>query len=141
MAATNAKTSGRSGRNIAGELAYLTRALKAPSLASAVERLAKQARAGPRPARHRQNPLGRIPLLIIDEPTPSRHQAEDDPQVLISSPLTIRAQRRGRQSGQLRVVTTGRWGVRWSARWSRRPATVVASRGASSPTAPGVRTR
>ena len=29
-----------------------------------------------------------------------------------SSPLTIRAQRRGRQSVQLRVATTGRWGVR-----------------------------
>src|SRR5436190_933986 len=33
------------GRNIASELAYLTRALKAPSLAGAVERLAERARA------------------------------------------------------------------------------------------------
>jgi DNA replication protein DnaC len=42
MATSNAKTN---GRNIAGEIAYLTRALKAPSLASAVERLAERARA------------------------------------------------------------------------------------------------
>ena len=34
-----------SGRNVASELAYLTRALKAPSLAAAVERLAERARA------------------------------------------------------------------------------------------------
>jgi DNA replication protein DnaC len=34
-----------SGRNVAAELAYLTRALKAPSLAAAVERLAERARA------------------------------------------------------------------------------------------------
>ncbi len=33
------------GRNVASELAYLTRALKAPSLAGAVERLAERARA------------------------------------------------------------------------------------------------
>jgi DNA replication protein DnaC len=33
------------GRNMAGEIAYLTRALKAPSLAGAVERLADRARA------------------------------------------------------------------------------------------------
>lgn len=33
------------GRNIVSELAYLTRALKAPSLAGAVERLAERARA------------------------------------------------------------------------------------------------
>src|SRR6195952_5318449 len=33
-----------SGRNVAAELAYLTRALKAPSLAAAVERLAERAR-------------------------------------------------------------------------------------------------
>ncbi|GLW25320.1 transposase [Microbispora amethystogenes] len=32
------------GRNVAGEIAYLTRALKAPSLAAAVERLAERAR-------------------------------------------------------------------------------------------------
>jgi DNA replication protein DnaC len=42
---TNAKTTGRTGRNVAGELAYLTRALKAPSLASAIDRLAERARA------------------------------------------------------------------------------------------------
>jgi DNA replication protein DnaC len=41
MAATKATGS---ARNIAGELAYLTRALKAPSLAAAVERLAERAR-------------------------------------------------------------------------------------------------
>src|SRR5580765_7215704 len=34
-----------SGRNVTAELAYLTRALKAPSLAAAVERLAERARA------------------------------------------------------------------------------------------------
>jgi DNA replication protein DnaC len=34
-----------SGRNVASELAFLTRALKAPSLAAAVERLAERARA------------------------------------------------------------------------------------------------
>ncbi len=38
------KTAG-SGRNMAAELAYLTRTLKAPSLAAAVERLAERARA------------------------------------------------------------------------------------------------
>jgi DNA replication protein DnaC len=39
------KTTTGSGRNVAGELAYLTRTLKAPSLAAAVERLAERARA------------------------------------------------------------------------------------------------
>src|SRR5690606_16147738 len=34
-----------SGRNVAAELAYLTRVLKAPSLAAAIERLAERARA------------------------------------------------------------------------------------------------
>jgi hypothetical protein len=34
-----------SGRNVAAELAYLTRTLKAPSLAAAVQRLAERARA------------------------------------------------------------------------------------------------
>src|SRR6185369_11050060 len=34
-----------SNRNVSGELAFLTRALKAPSLAAAVERLAERARA------------------------------------------------------------------------------------------------
>lgn len=34
-----------SGRNLAAELAYLTRVLKAPSLAASVERLAERARA------------------------------------------------------------------------------------------------
>src|SRR5262245_37039494 len=34
-----------SGRNVAAELAYLTRTLKAPSLAAAVDRLAERARA------------------------------------------------------------------------------------------------
>ncbi len=34
------------GRNVTAELAFLTRALKAPSLAAAVERLAERARAG-----------------------------------------------------------------------------------------------
>ncbi|MFI0451242.1 IS21-like element helper ATPase IstB [Actinomadura sp. 6N118] len=38
-------TTAANGRNIASELAYLTRALKAPSLAAAVERLAERARA------------------------------------------------------------------------------------------------
>src|SRR3954451_16171459 len=38
-------TTTTSGRNIAAELAYLTRVLKAPSLAASVERLAERARA------------------------------------------------------------------------------------------------
>lgn len=37
-------TTKTSGRNIVGEIAYLTRALKAPSMAGAVERLAERAR-------------------------------------------------------------------------------------------------
>src|SRR4051795_5233169 len=37
-------TAKASSRNVAAELAYLTRALKAPSLAAAVERLAERAR-------------------------------------------------------------------------------------------------
>ena len=41
---TTATASG-SGRNVAAELAYLTRVLKAPSLAASVERLAERARA------------------------------------------------------------------------------------------------
>lgn len=36
---------GTSSRNIAAEIAFLTRALKAPSLANSVERLAERARA------------------------------------------------------------------------------------------------
>lgn len=44
MAAKNAGAAATSGRNVAAELAYLTRALKAPSLAAAVERLAERAR-------------------------------------------------------------------------------------------------
>jgi DNA replication protein DnaC len=40
-----ASTAAPSGRNVAAELAYLTRVLKAPSLAAAVERLAERARA------------------------------------------------------------------------------------------------
>jgi DNA replication protein DnaC len=40
-----AKTTNIKGRNISSEIAYLTRALKAPSLAGAVERLAERARA------------------------------------------------------------------------------------------------
>lgn len=39
------KTNTGSGRNLGAELAYLTRTLKAPSLAAAVERLAERARA------------------------------------------------------------------------------------------------
>ena len=39
------KTATGSGRNLAAELAYLTRTLKAPSLAAAVDRLAERARA------------------------------------------------------------------------------------------------
>lgn len=39
------KTNTSSGRNITAELAYLTRTLKAPSLAAAVDRLAERARA------------------------------------------------------------------------------------------------
>ena len=42
---TAAKTATASGRNLAAELAYLTRVLKAPSLADAIERLAERARA------------------------------------------------------------------------------------------------
>jgi DNA replication protein DnaC len=43
-AKTNVSATG-SGRNVATELAYLTRVLKAPSLAASVERLAERARA------------------------------------------------------------------------------------------------
>src|SRR5689334_23920598 len=39
-----AKTTNIKGRNVSSEIAYLTRALKAPSLAGAVERLAERAR-------------------------------------------------------------------------------------------------
>ena len=39
------KTATGSGRNVAAELVYLTRTLKAPSLAAAVDRLAERARA------------------------------------------------------------------------------------------------
>src|SRR5438874_5773405 len=39
------KTTTGSGRNVTAELAYLTRTLKAPSLAAAVDRLAERARA------------------------------------------------------------------------------------------------
>lgn len=42
---TGASTASASGRNVAAELAYLSRVLKAPSLAAAVERLAERARA------------------------------------------------------------------------------------------------
>ena len=42
---TSSKNTTTSGRNVAAEVAYLTRALKAPSLAGAVERLAERARA------------------------------------------------------------------------------------------------
>jgi DNA replication protein DnaC len=41
---TDTKTAATSGRNIGAELAYLTRALKAPSLAAAVDRLGQRAR-------------------------------------------------------------------------------------------------
>jgi DNA replication protein DnaC len=44
MAAKASDTNGN-GRNVSSEIAYLTRALKAPSLAGAVERLAERARA------------------------------------------------------------------------------------------------
>jgi DNA replication protein DnaC len=40
-----AKSSAANGRNVTAELAFLTRALKAPSLAASVERLAERARA------------------------------------------------------------------------------------------------
>ncbi|MEV5831964.1 IS21-like element helper ATPase IstB [Nocardia sp. NPDC052112] len=40
-----AKTANTNGRNITSELAFLTRALKAPTLAGAIERLAERARA------------------------------------------------------------------------------------------------
>jgi DNA replication protein DnaC len=43
--AGNVASTGGGGRNVAAELAYLTRVLKAPSLAAAVERLAERARA------------------------------------------------------------------------------------------------
>jgi DNA replication protein DnaC len=42
---TAKNTTKTSGRNVAGEIAYLTRALKAPSLGQAVQRLAERARA------------------------------------------------------------------------------------------------
>jgi DNA replication protein DnaC len=44
MATKTTATTASSGRNVASELAYLTRTLKAPSLAAAVERLAERAR-------------------------------------------------------------------------------------------------
>src|SRR5689334_24477890 len=40
-----AKTTNIKGRNVSSEIAFLTRALKAPSLAASVERLAERARA------------------------------------------------------------------------------------------------
>jgi DNA replication protein DnaC len=40
-----AKTTNINGRNVSSEIAYFARALKAPSLAGAVERLAERARA------------------------------------------------------------------------------------------------
>ncbi|MCD2191769.1 transposase, partial [Actinomycetospora sp. SF1] len=40
-----AKSPATGGRNVVSELAYLTRVLKAPSLAASVERLAERARA------------------------------------------------------------------------------------------------
>jgi DNA replication protein DnaC len=43
--ATTTSIGATSGRHVASELAYLTRALKAPSLAAAVERLGERARA------------------------------------------------------------------------------------------------
>jgi len=43
--ATKANSTSTNSRNVASELAFLTRALKAPSLAAAVERLAERARA------------------------------------------------------------------------------------------------
>jgi DNA replication protein DnaC len=45
MATKNSTISTVNGRNVTSELAYLTRALKAPSLAGSVERLAERARA------------------------------------------------------------------------------------------------
>jgi hypothetical protein len=39
------KNTSTGGRNVAGEIAYFARALKAPSLAEAVDRLADRARA------------------------------------------------------------------------------------------------
>ncbi|GAB3280351.1 ATP-binding protein [Actinocorallia lasiicapitis] len=46
MAATSAKSSAAgSGRNVEAELAYLTRVLKAPSVAASIDRLAERARA------------------------------------------------------------------------------------------------
>jgi hypothetical protein len=46
MAGKNVTTTGpATSRNVAAEIAYLTRALKAPSLAAAVERLAERAQA------------------------------------------------------------------------------------------------
>ena len=56
------------GRNVAAELAYLTRTLKAPSLAAAVERLAERARV--ESWTHEEflaACLQRLPLLIVDE--------------------------------------------------------------------------
>ncbi|MBC3189995.1 ATP-binding protein [Pseudonocardia sp. C8] len=44
MAAKNTPTTAAGGRHVASEIAFLTRALKAPSLAAAVERLAERAR-------------------------------------------------------------------------------------------------
>ncbi|MGC5015127.1 IS21-like element helper ATPase IstB [Streptosporangium sp. DT93] len=44
MAATGTSATATSGRNVAAELAYLTRVLKAPSLAASVDRLAERAR-------------------------------------------------------------------------------------------------
>ena len=40
--ATTKPAAKTSGRNVTGELAYLTRALKAPSLGQAVERMAER---------------------------------------------------------------------------------------------------
>ncbi|GAA4558680.1 hypothetical protein [Pseudonocardia xishanensis] len=44
MAAKTGTMTSPGGRNVASEIAFLTRALKAPSLGAAVERLAERAR-------------------------------------------------------------------------------------------------
>ena len=60
---TAAKTA--PGRDLAAEIAFLTRALKAPTLRESVDRLAEAHHAGRLQAELTR--LGRYPLLVIDE--------------------------------------------------------------------------
>jgi hypothetical protein len=83
---------------------------------------------------------------VIDAFLAAAREGNFDPLLAVLDPDVVLTPlaggwRRGYRSVRLRAGTSGRWGVRYSACWSRRLATVVASRWASHPTAPGVRIR